>query len=61
MGDPRRMKSKIDRPSHPWDKTRIEEESVLSAEYGLRNKKELWRMHNTLRGFTTQAKNLIAS
>lgn len=60
MGDPRRMKAKYSGPSHPWDKTRIEEESAIAREYGLKNRKELWKMRSILKGFTDQAKRLIA-
>ena len=44
MGDPRRLKKRYSAPSHPWQKERIEEEIVLTREYGLRNKKEIWKL-----------------
>jgi len=61
MGDPRRRRKKYDTPGHPWHKTRIEQELVLKKEYGLKNKKELWKMTTTLKNFADQAKRLIAA
>ena len=60
MGDPRKQRKKYRKPSHPWQKTRIEEEKVLMVEYGLKNKKDLWRMTSKLAKFKQQAKSLIA-
>ena len=60
MGDPRKQRKKYRKPSHPWQKTRIEEEKVLVLEYGLKNKKDLWRMTSKLAKFKQQAKSLIA-
>ena len=61
MGDPRKQRKKYDRPSHPWQKARIDEEKLLTEEYGLKNKKDLWRMTSKLARFKKQAKSLIAS
>ena len=60
MGTVRRLKSKYTGPSHPWEAERIEEEKKLTKEYGLKNKKEIWKITSKLRGLKTQAKNLIA-
>ncbi|MBL7051810.1 MAG: 30S ribosomal protein S4 [Nanoarchaeota archaeon] len=60
MGDPRKQRKKYRKPSHPWQKTRIEEEKVLVQDYGLKNKKDLWRMTSKLAKFKQQAKSLIA-
>tara|TARA_Y100000310_G_scaffold345827_1_gene470702 strand:- start:9831 stop:10484 length:654 start_codon:yes stop_codon:yes gene_type:complete len=60
MGDPRKQRKKYDRPPHPWQKARIDEEKLLSEEYGLKNKKDLWRMTSKLARFKQQAKALIA-
>lgn len=59
MGDPRKIRSKFEGPSHPWQRQRIEEEKLLVKEYGLKNKTEIWKMHSMLKSFTVQAKNLI--
>lgn len=61
MGDPHLPKKKYKKPAHPWVKSRIDEEKVLMKDYGLKNKHEIWKMDSILRGFSTQAKRLIAS
>ena len=60
MGDPRKQRKKFSGPLHPWRRTRIEEEKILVEEYGLRNKKDLWKMTSKLGHFKKQAKSLIA-
>ncbi|HJX05148.1 MAG TPA: 30S ribosomal protein S4 [Candidatus Nanoarchaeia archaeon] len=60
MGDPRKIRRKYDKPSHPWQKTRIEEEKKVIDEYGLHNKKEIWRMETILRRFKNQVKSLAS-
>ncbi len=60
MGHPRRLKSKTPRPKKPWDKARIEEEKKLMQEYGLRRKREIWRLRNILREFRRRARELAA-
>ncbi|MDP7610203.1 MAG: 30S ribosomal protein S4, partial [Candidatus Woesearchaeota archaeon] len=44
MGDPKKQRKKYSKPSHPWQTERIEVEKVLMKEYGLKNKKEIWRV-----------------
>jgi len=61
MGDPRKQRSKFSGPSHPWQRTRIEEEKEVTKEYGFRSKKEIWKMKSILRNFQTQAKKVIAT
>lgn len=61
MGDPRKTRKKYKTPSHPWQKARIEEEKALVKEYGLKNKKEIWKMMSVLRSAMTQVKRLIAA
>ncbi|MEK6977000.1 MAG: 30S ribosomal protein S4 [Candidatus Hydrothermarchaeota archaeon] len=58
MGDPRRMKKKYDKPKHPWRGERIEAEKKILKNYGLKNKRELWRMETILRVFRRQARRL---
>jgi len=60
MGHPKLKKKKYSKPTHPWQKERIEEEKVLLTEFGLKNKMEVWRVASLLRKYTKQAKNLIA-
>lgn len=61
MGDPRRPRKKYDTPLHPWRREKIDSEKVIVKEYGLKNKKELWKMESQLRGFFRQAKNIIST
>ncbi len=59
MGDPKKQRRKFDKPSHPWQRERLEEERVLLNEYGLKNKKEFWKMNSILSGLKSQTKSLI--
>jgi len=61
MGDPRKTRKKYQKPSHPWQKERIEEEKIIFKEFGMRNKKEIWRMNSILKNFKEQTKKLIAA
>jgi len=61
MGDPRKLRSKFEGPSHPWQAERIEAEKVLLQEYGLKNKRELNRLISKGKTYTSTAKRLIAS
>lgn len=58
MGDPKKLRKKYETPRHPWQSSRIEAEKPLMKNYGLKNKKEIWRAQSLLRKFTKQAKNL---
>ncbi len=59
MGDPRKQRKKYQTPSHPWQGERIKEEKIMLMTYGLKNKKELWKMGSRISKFKQQAKNLI--
>ncbi|MFX1419479.1 MAG: 30S ribosomal protein S4 [Promethearchaeota archaeon] len=48
MGDPRRLKKKFKKPKHPFQKDRIIEELEFLGKYGLRNKREYWKMRTML-------------
>lgn len=61
MGDPKKNKKKYSTPSHPWQASRLKEEKDLLNRFGLKNKKEVWKMISLIKKFKTQAKNLIAS
>ncbi len=60
MGDPKRIRKKYSRPRHPWEGGRIENEKHLQDEYGLVNKKEIWKMDSLLKDFKDQVKKLTA-
>ena len=59
MGDPKKLRKKYEPPRHPWQASRIESEKILFKEYGLKNKKEIWKAQSLLRNFAKQAKNLV--
>jgi len=61
MGNPIRPRKKYKTPSHPWQASRIEQEKQLKKEYGLKNKKEIWKFQFLLRKSTSQAKKLIGT
>jgi len=61
MGDSKKQKKKYSKPSHPWQKLRIEEERPLMREYGLKNKLEIWKASSLLSDFKNRAKKLVAS
>jgi small subunit ribosomal protein S4 len=56
----KRQRKKYSRPLHPWDKTRMDAEDALLKKYGLRRKKEIWKMAAILRGWRRQARRLLA-
>ncbi|MFC1691360.1 30S ribosomal protein S4 [Nanoarchaeota archaeon] len=58
MGDPRKPKKKFSTPNHPWIKEKIEEDKVLLKEYGMKNKKELWKMASVAKHFAQRVKAL---
>ncbi len=60
MGDIKKIRKKYETPMHPWVGSRIEEERGLLKEYGLRNKKEVWKMNSTVTRFKDRAKRLLA-
>ena len=47
MGDPKKQRKKFDTPRFPWQMDALEAELKLLGQYGLRNKREIWR-HKTL-------------
>ena len=59
MGDPRRLRKKYEVPRTLWDKDRINEESALVLEFGLKNVKELWGSKEELRKIRRQARALL--
>ncbi len=60
MGDPKFPRKKYDRPSHPWEADRIKAENELLKKYGLKNKKELWRVQSFLSSIRGRARELQA-
>jgi small subunit ribosomal protein S4 len=60
MGDPRKVRRKLEGPRHPFNKTRIEEEMMYMGRYGLRNKKEIWKAQTILRKYRSRARASLA-
>ena len=59
MGDPRKQRKKFSKPSHPWQKERIEIERGIIKKYGLKRKQEIWKMDSMLKNFLYRAKTII--
>lgn len=49
------------RPKRPFDKARIDEEATIKKEYGLKNKKEIWKAEAKVRIMRQKAKKLITA
>jgi len=60
MGDPRKQRKKYETPRHPWRRDQIDIELSLVGEYGLRNKRELWRYRTMLSEVRGIARSLLA-
>ncbi|MFH1823594.1 MAG: 30S ribosomal protein S4 [archaeon] len=59
MGDPRKSRKRFKRPKDPFDFSRIEEEKNIMKDYGLKNKKEIWRAQLEISRIRKEAKKLI--
>ena len=60
MGDPKFPSKHYNTPSHPWQKTRIDQERTLTHQYGLKSKKEIWKADTKVREMRRQARKLTA-
>ena len=49
------------RPKRPFDKPRIEEENIVKKEFGLKNKREIWKAEARVSKMRSQAKELITA
>ena len=59
MGDPKKQRKKYETLKNPWRKEQIEVETALLGEYGLRNKRELWRYRTMLSQTRGIARSLL--
>ena len=60
MGYPGKNHKSYQTPKRPWEKVRIQSETRLVVEYGLRNKREVWKAQELLRKARKGARNLLA-
>jgi len=58
MGDPRKQRRKYETPRFPWRTDILQSELKLQGQYGLRNKRELWRHKTTISRFREIARSL---
>jgi len=49
------------RPKRPFDKERIDEEAKIKKEFGLKNKKEIWKAEAKIKSIREKAKKLISA
>ncbi len=61
MGDPKKPSNKFRRPRNPWRADQLTQELYLVGNYGLRNKRELWRAQTELSNIRKQARTLLAA
>jgi len=59
MGDIKRKKNKFKRPRKMFDSARIQDENKIVLEYGLKNKKEIWKAESEVSKIRKRAKMLI--
>jgi small subunit ribosomal protein S4 len=58
MGDPIKSRRTYASPAHPWNKARIESEKTLVSEFGLKNKREIYKHIAQVRRFVDNFKRL---
>lgn len=57
----KKLKKQFETPNEGWNEERINREDQLIEEYGLKNKKEVYRAQSQLRDFRRQARKLAAT
>jgi small subunit ribosomal protein S4 len=55
----KRKHKQYSKPKRPFEKTRIDEEGEIRKEFGLKNKKEIWKAEAKIKNMREKAKNLI--
>jgi small subunit ribosomal protein S4 len=61
MGGTKKIRRKYQAPAHMWQRARIEEETAIQKEYGMKNKTEIWKVASLVHKFKNITKNSIAS
>ena len=59
MGDPKKQRKKYETPRFPWRIDVLQEELKILGQYGLRNKRELWRHKTMVSNFRSIARSLL--
>lgn len=49
------------RPKRPFDKQRLEKEAEIKKEFGLKNKREIWKANAKINAFRLRAKEMITA
>jgi len=57
----KRKHKSYSRPKRPFNKERIEEERVIKKDFGLKNKKEIWKAEARIKSIREKAKRLISA
>lgn len=60
MGDPKKQKKKFRKPLMTWNEERIARDKELIKNFGLKNKREIWKVESKLKSLHDQAKKLTA-
>ncbi len=60
MGYPGKNHKQYETPKRRFEKGRIENETQIIIDYGLRNKRELWKTQSMLRRYRRAARDLLA-
>jgi small subunit ribosomal protein S4 len=60
MGDTKRQRRKYETPRFPWRTDVLQAELKLLGQYGLRNKRELWRHKTMVSKFRGTARSILA-
>ena len=61
MGDPKKARKTYSRPRSPWRADQLAQELYLLGNFGLRNKRELWKAETSLSEVRKQARTLLAA
>lgn len=57
----KRQHKTYSKPKRPFDKVRIDEEAEIKKEFGLKNKKEIWKADARVKEIREKAKKLISA
>lgn len=55
----KRKHKSYSKPKRPFDKARIDEEKIIVTEFGLKNKREIWKADAKIKSMREKAKKLI--